>query len=205
MRIPRVALALALALAPPTLAEEIDPEGGARAFVDQTIHEVLGVLKDETLSEEQQRRQIEKIANVRFDFPTVTRLVLARNWKKLSEAEREAFMVEFRRHLSLTYSSSLDEYKNEEVVITRSRLEKNGDVTVRTKIIGASADPIIVDYRLRKRDATWHAIDVITESVSMISNFRTQTREIISEAGPQGLIEKLREKNDSRESKAGAS
>ena len=205
MRIPRVALALALALAPPTLAEEIDPEGEARTFVDQTIHEVLGVLKDETLSEEQQRRQIEKIMNARFDFPTVTRLVLARNWKKLSEAEREAFMVEFRRHLSLTYASSLDEYKNEEVVITRSRLEKNGDVTVRTKIIGASADPIIVDYRLRKRDATWHAIDVITESVSMISNFRTQTREIISEAGPQGLIEKLREKNDSRESKAGAS
>ena len=62
-----------------------------------------------------------------------------------------------------------------------------------------------MDYRLRKRDAAWHAIDVITESVSLISNFRTQTQEIISKAGPQGLIERLREKNDSRESKAGAS
>jgi phospholipid transport system substrate-binding protein len=196
---------LALALIGGTPSEAPDPalaEREAQAVVRETMDAVIAVLKDASLSQKQQRAKTEQVAYARFDFGTISRLVLARNWKRLSEDQRSAFVVEFQRHLSLTYGKTLEGYADEEISIDRSRYEKNGDVTVRTRITGASADPYRVDYRMRGKDDSWHVIDVIIESVSLISSFRTQTREIISDVGTEGLIERLRQKNDEREAES---
>ena len=113
---------------------------------------------------------------------------------------RLTFETEFKRHLSLTYGERLGEFKEETVEIASSRYEKNGDVTVMTKVLGNQSEPFLVDYRLRqhKKTEAWLVIDVIVEDVSMVQNFRTQMQEIISSSGTDSLIEKLREKNNSR-------
>lgn len=197
------ALALLALLWPgPALGQDLDPElaqAEAKATVRMTLDEVVGVLQDESLSPEQKRERTEEVAYKRFDFETISRLVLARNWRRLSAEQRSDFVTEFKRHLSLTYGDTLQEYQDETFTIDRTRFEKRGDVTVRTTIVGASVDPIVVDYRLRKKQDGWYIIDVITESVSLIVNFRSQTKEIINQSGPDGLIESLREKNEKRE------
>ena len=199
------ALALLALLWPgPALGQDLDPEvarAEAKATVRMTLDEVMELLQDESLSPEQKRERTEEIAYKRFDFETISRLVLARNWRRLSEQQRLDFVIEFKRHLSLTYGDTLQEYQDETFTIDRTRFEKRGDVTVRTTIVGASVDPIVVDYRLRKKQDGWYIIDVITESVSLIVNFRSQTKEIINRSGPGGLIESLREKNEKRESR----
>ena len=198
------ALALLALLWPgPALGQDLDPElaqAEAKATVRMTLDEVVGVLQDESLSPEQKRERTEEVAYKRFDFETISRLVLARNWRRLSAEQRSDFVTEFKRHLSLTYGDTLQEYQDETFTVDRTRFEKRGDVTVRTTIVGASVDPIVVDYRLRKKQDGWYIIDVITESVSLIVNFRSQTKEIISQSGPGGLIDRLREKNEKRES-----
>lgn len=196
----RLLLAIGLLLplpagaAPPSDADR----DAAKAAVNATVDSVLAVLHDEAMPEEQKRSAIEDIAYERFDFNTISRLVLARNWRRMTPAQREQFEQEFKRHLSVTYGDNLDSYGDEKVEITDSRAERNGDVTVRSRILG-NGDPIAVDYRLRSRDGSWYVIDVIIEGVSLLSNFRSQTQEIISAEGPDGLIQKLREKNEGRE------
>jgi phospholipid transport system substrate-binding protein len=196
---------LTLPLAAGARAEDLHPDvaqAEARAVMRGTLDAVVEVLKNSSLSPEQKQERTEEIAYARFDFDTITRLVLARNWKRLSEEQRSDFVVEFRRHLSLTYGKTLQSYEDEQISIDGSRFESNGDVTVRTRIVGASADPVHIDYRLRKKEASWSVIDVIIEDVSLILNLRTQTQEIISEIGPGGLIERLRQKNAERESQS---
>jgi phospholipid transport system substrate-binding protein len=171
----------------------------AQNLIQETLDAVITVLKDPSLSSEQEQNQIEQVAFARFDFETISRLVLARNWRRFSEKQRADFLAEFQRHLALTYGETLQNYKDEKIVVDRTRFEKNGDVTVRTKIIGAAADPYLVDYRLRKRNGNWSVIDVIIESVSLVQNFRTQAQEIIADVGPDGLISQLHKKNDSQE------
>ncbi len=198
------ALALLALLWPgPALSHDLDPEvaqAEAKTTVRMTLDEVVEVLQDESLSPEQKRERTEEVAYKRFDFETISRLVLARNWRRLSAEQRSDFVIEFKRHLSLTYGNTLEQYQDETFTIDRTRFEKRGDVTVRTTIVGASVDPLVVDYRLRKKQDGWYIIDVITESVSLIVNFRSQTKEIISQIGPGGLIERLREKNEEHES-----
>ena len=185
---------LAAAAAP---ASDADRDA-AKAAVDATVDSVMAVLNDEALPIEQKRNAIEAIAYERFDFNTISKLVLARNWRRMTPAQREQFEQEFKRHLSVTYGDSLDRYGDETVEITDSRAERNGDVTVRSRIL-SEGDPLAVDYRLRSRNGSWYVIDVIVEGVSLLSNFRSQTQEIISAEGPEGLIQKLREKNEGRE------
>ncbi len=76
-----------------------------------------------------------------------------------------------------------------------ARAENNEDVSVKTKILGGSADGVEIEYRLREDAGQWKVIDVIIEGVSLIANFRSQVQDIIRAEGPDKLIEKLRQKN----------
>ena len=108
---------------------------------------------------------------------------------------REAFVVEFKQHLSASYGRSIDNYAGEQIEVGDVREESNGDATVHTTIVAGDRDGARVDYRLRQRDGSWYVIDVIIEGVSLVRNFRVQIHEIVSSDGVDHLIETLREKN----------
>jgi phospholipid transport system substrate-binding protein len=169
--------------------------------IDRVSKAALEILRNKETSSDEKRTQLEKIVYANVDFPTLSRLVLARNWRRLNDAEHDEFMKEFKRHLSVTYGKNIDNYKNEDVAIIGDREEIRGDHTVQTKILrGGGSQDVQVDYRLRKFDDHWRIIDVIVEGVSMVANFRSQFQEIIANGGPKHLIELLREKNEKGES-----
>ena len=168
---------------------------GPREVIDETANQVLVVLRDKSLEKQQKIHRIEDIAYARFDFDTISRLVLARNWNSLSDSQQREFVKEFKEHLSVTYGRNVDSYSNEKVVIVSDREEARGDWTVKTKIIRSTGDDFQVDYRLRQKDADWKIIDVVIEGVSLIANFRSQFQDIISSGGIDHLITLLREKN----------
>jgi phospholipid transport system substrate-binding protein len=171
------------------------PADEAKAVVSTTLDQVLAVLRDKAKPPEQRRALVEKIAYAHFDFDTISKLVLARNWPKLSAQQQADFVVEFKRHLSGTYWKTLEDYRDQKVEVTGTRQEKKGDVTVRSTIEGERSEPIRLDYRMRPKTGKWMVIDVIIEGVSLVQNFRNQTQEIIGDVGIDGLIGRLREKN----------
>ncbi len=169
-------------------------EGEARDYVQGTVDEVMGVLRDPGMPVEEKKRSIEQLAYERFDFAIISRLVLARNWKKFSETQRADFTEAFKQHLSVTYRDTIDNFTDETITIEGTRLERRGDVTVKS-LVHRSADTVDVNYRMRKTDAGWRGIDVIIENVSLVQNFRAQAQEIVSNHGPDGLIQRLRDKH----------
>jgi len=170
-------------------------DDAAAAVVEQTTSSVIAVLVNQKLSTEEKRKQVEDVALQRIDFETLSKLVLARNWTKFSDPQRDEFMTLFKNHLSMTYGRNVESYKNEKVQITGSRPENGGDTTVKTKIVRGGGDDILVDYRLRQRDGTWKIIDVVIEGVSLVSNFRSQFQDVVASGGPEHLLALLREKN----------
>jgi len=173
-----------------------------RDVVVGTTDAVIAVLKDSALPSEVKRERIETIVYANVDFDTLSKLVLARNWKKLTPEQQAEFQSEFKRHLSVTYSRNIDNYRNEGVKVVGEREEARGDRTVLTKVVrgdGGSAD-IVVDYRLRQAGSEWKIIDVIVEGVSLVANFRSQFQDIIGSGNPDKLIALLREKNAKGES-----
>lgn len=190
-----LAATLSLATTPATGSD------GPTQVVRATTSQVLAVLRNENLAREQKQQKIEAIVYAKVDFLTLSRLVLARNWKRLSPQQQKEFMDEFKRHLSITYGDNVDKYRNEDVEITGDREEARGDWTVMTKVVGGSGgSDFLVNYRLRQKNGQWWIIDIIVEGVSMVSNFRSQFQEIMANGGPERLLHLLKEKNAAHQS-----
>jgi phospholipid transport system substrate-binding protein len=167
----------------------------AKALIQDTVVQVLDVLRDKSRTVAQRRLEIEKIAHGCFDFRTMARLVLARDWKKLDSAKRDEFVDQFTTYLANDYGSRIERYQQEEVKVLGEQSKPRGDVEVRTKIVGGESDGAIVDYRMRNGKDGWRIIDVVIEGISLVANFRDQFREVIARGGPEALLQKLREKN----------
>jgi len=168
------------------------------------VDEVLAILRNGSLDSSERIHRIDAIARKRFDWETMSRLVLRRAWKKFDAGQRQAFLEAFRDYLAANYGHRLDRYDQQDVKILGARVEPRGDVTVKTRIIGGSADDVEMDYRMRERNGEWRVIDVKIEGVSLISNFRAQFSEVLSHGGPDEVLRRLREKTAemARESRA---
>lgn len=191
-----MAAALTLGLSAVTPAATAASAPGPREVVQTVIDQGIGILKRDDLSVAAKREQLEAMVEQYFDFETLSKLVLAQNWRKLSREQRAAFTEVFKTHLSLTYSKNIAEYNNESAVIIGEQEEARGDRTVKSKIVRPSAEDVFVHYRLRQRDGTWMMIDVVIEGVSLVSNWRAQFREVLGNKSPERLIELLEEKNE---------
>ena len=170
-------------------------EARAHAVIEKTVEEVLDVLADKSASSEERLHSIEAIVYGRFDLHAMSRLVLARNWKRFSKQQQTEYVSQFKTYLSNNYGSRIERYDQEKVEILGARDEPRGDVTVRTRIVGGQFSGALVDYRLRNTAGEWRVIDVVIEGISMVSNFRDQFKAVVSSGGPELLLKKLKEKN----------
>jgi phospholipid transport system substrate-binding protein len=199
LRLARIATAVLVAavncLAVPGVRAAAESEVGARAVIAETVEEVLAVLRDKSVPTEDRIRSIEEIVYGRFDLYVMSRLVLARNWKRFSEEQKAEYVEEFKRYLTNSYGSRIERYDQQRVEIIGEREEPRGDVVVQTKVVGGEFDGALIDYRLRNQTGDWRVIDVVIEGISMVSNYRDQFKSIVSSGGPDLLLEKLREKN----------
>ncbi len=186
--------ALALPLSPAHAADPDPATNDARVAVKSLVDRVLAELAREGIEDDVKIKALEKIVFGDFDFGTISRLVLARNFKKFDDAQKQEFEDQFKVYLSRSYGKRLLRYANEKVEFKSARVEKRGDVTVMTMIIGGAADGIDMNYRMRNRSDRWKVIDVVIEGISLISNFRTQFKDIINRDGPEGLLARLRDK-----------
>ena len=182
-----------LLFAGPSLAA---PADDARAAMQGTIDDVLKVLREPGKDEAARRSEIEAVARARFDFTTMSKLVLKRDWKRFSAPEQKDFVAEFTEYLAASYGTRIARYANEQVVTRGARAEANNDVTVQTAIKGGQFDGATVDYRMRLLAGKWQVIDVVIEGISLVSNFRSQFADVIAKGGPQELLKRIKAKND---------
>jgi len=164
--------------------------------VREALDEALAVLRDDSLDSGERRRALEAIAFEQFDFQVMSKLVLARGWRRFDAAQRERFIREFQRELSRNYGGRLERYSREQVEIERVREEPRGDVSVLTRVVGGGFDGASIHFRLRRRQERWLGIDVVIEGVSLVSSYRSQFKELLSSGGPDGVIETLAERNE---------
>lgn len=177
----------------------------AREFVTTTIDAVTKVLKDRTRSAHDRRMAIQELVDRWLDAETISKLALAKNWKAFDEAQQKDFVLQFRRHLVLTYYRNVDRYSFDRIEVYDARDEKakQGDWTVRTKVIAPAQDDVLIDVRVRPTadGSDWKVIDLFIEGVSLVTNFRSQFQEVLSNGKPEQLLQSLREKNEATEQK----
>jgi phospholipid transport system substrate-binding protein len=163
------------------------------------VDRVIKVLKDPALKgadkEQQRKRELRKAVSGILDFREMAKRSLSRQWRKLTEKQKEEFVELFRGLLERTYLKKIEAYQNEEIRYKGQRLRGKYAI-VKTIVVTSKQTEIPVDYKLIKKGDGWIVYDVIIEGVSLVNNYRRQFKSIIRRSSYEGLVKILREKNE---------
>jgi phospholipid transport system substrate-binding protein len=170
--------------------------------VDAATQEMLTALRQNQDELKQHPERIydlvAEIALPKFDFETMSRLVLGQHWRSASPEQRSAFVTEFRNLLVRTYATALLEYKGQDIRYLPERPSSRPDqATVRTELIQPGSTPISIDYALVERDGVWKVYDLAIDRISLVTNYRGSFNAEIRQHGLDGLITRLAERNRS--------
>jgi phospholipid transport system substrate-binding protein len=172
----------------------------ADELVKQTADDVLAVVKNDKDIQAGNQQKIFALAEEKimpnFDFDRVCRMVLGKNWKSATPEQQAAFQKEFRSLLLRTYATALGKYKDQVIEYRPLRAEPGAkNVSVKTQILQPGGQPIAVDYSLVKVESGWKVYDIVIESVSLVTNYRSQFSNEIRQNGIDSLNKKLADKN----------
>lgn len=179
---------------------KISPEQAIESAVQQLLDEFTNrraELKDDKSA---LYAMVDKYTRPVFDFEKISKLVLAKNWKQASDAQRQAFSDEFRTLLIRTYATALFQYTGEETMEFKSSKirERKGimSATVESEVtlIEGPGIPVIYSMILDKNNI-WKVYNMTIAGVNMVTSYRETYGASIRNFGLDGLIESMRETN----------
>ena len=190
---------MALCLATTALADE-NPE----LIIESTVQNLLDsfTAQKEELADDKQKlfKLVDDIALPLFDFQRISKLVLAKNWKKANDTQRDEFGEEFKKLLIGTYATALFQYTgNEKMVFKNTKIsEKKGRkfATVESEVTLSSGPGIPVNYSMMlSKDGDWKIYNMNIAGLNMVTSYRKTYAAAISAQGIDGLIQSMRETN----------
>jgi len=201
-----VIVLVAAFLAAPALAEP----GPAEVIqeVSTLMLEAINDRRDELEGDaEELQRIVDEILLPRFDLRYSGGLVMGKYWRKANEEQRDRFILALYQSLVRTYSSSLLDYKGDELdVLPVTDDLSEGKVVVETRVMLDTGVITPVNYRMRRgKDGSWKAYDVIIEGISYVTNYRKQYSSEFRSKGIDLVIEELESKGSTVEKATTAS
>ena len=171
--------------------------GKADEQLKGSIDKIIDILKDPAFkapgAKTERRNKIFKAVEERFDFSEMAKRSAGEFWNKLSDAEQKQFEVRFANLLENAYINKVEKYTDEKVNFSPGKPKGEKHYVVRTEII-SSGRSIPIEYSLYDSRGQWLVYDVNIEGVSLVTNYRSQFREILRKDGFKGLMSILDEK-----------
>ena len=165
--------------------------------VKTQVNKVLDVLRDSSLKGEAgkkvKREKIRNISDNMFDYTELSKRTLGQNWIKLNAGQQTEFLGLYKKLLEDAYADKIIAYTDEKVVFGKETTLSEKTAEVQTTIITKKAD-IPIHYRVIQKGSDWKVYDVVIEGVSLVSNYRNQFKEILSNKTPDALLDTLRKK-----------
>ncbi|MET0683166.1 MAG: ABC transporter substrate-binding protein [Casimicrobiaceae bacterium] len=198
--VPRRALVLILVAALCSAAPSARAQEAPDAIVKRVATDVIASIRSDPAIQAGNEARIRDVLEAKllpnFDFARMTALAMGKNWRSATPEQQKRVTDEFRALLVRTYSSSLNNYRNETIDYKPLRMNPGDtEVTVRTLVQRASGAPIQIDYSMEKKADGWKCYDVIVGGVSLVTNYRDEFNDQVKNGGVDGLIKTLADRN----------
>ena len=166
--------------------------------VEAGVNKVLKTLSDPAFKAQSKDQKITAISTEIesvFDFEELSKRTLGREWKNFSAEQQTEFVKLFKELLQGVYADRLLAYSDQKVIYDKEIMIKEGQAEVQSYLQTSDGTKIPLFYRMTDKSGSWKVYDMVIEGVSMVKNYRTQFREILSNGSPDKLLEVLREKS----------
>ena len=175
-------------------------ERSAQTVIQQATERLYAAIQHDcetgTLRPENLFPQVDAILLPHADFQRMSRLVMGKHWKRLSDSQRQQFIQEFKALLVRTYAMAIHSLSPEDIRYLPERNSGAPDKTmVRTEVRPEGMPVIPVHYSMYRKNGRWLVYDVRIEGISLITNYRSTFSAGIKATGVAGLIAMLKQKN----------
>ncbi len=172
----------------------------AQQVVEGTAQQMLATLKANRDALRQDPKRIyplvERIAVPRFDFETIARWVLGKNWRAASPEQQGRFTAEFRALLVRTYGNALLQYSDETIrFLPAGPPSADNEVLVRSEFQPRSGPAVPINYSVHQKGGQWLVYDVSVDGISLVANYRSTFAERFRQGGMDAVIGSITELN----------
>ena len=195
-------------MAGPVMAVAEEPLQAIKVPIEKTIVILEDPQYKDPDKQDDQREKIWKIIQEIFDFNLIAKRTLGRyHWRNsLSQQQQKEFTNVFAEFLANNYLIRIQgTYDDINVKYVGQEINASKPIAkVKTKLIRKNGD-VPIDYSMRLRNGTWKIYDVFVEGVSLVQNYQTQIKGILSKESPAQLIDQLKAKVEEQRKQSAAS
>lgn len=131
-----------------------------------------------------------------LDYQSLAQESLGSEWAARTDAEKAEFSELLKQLVRKSYERNLRKTLEFDIEYVAEKAKGDAMVVV-TKAVSKTdkrAEPIEIEYKLAKRDGVWRVQDIVTDSVSLVSSYRSQFTKIVKKDGFPALIKKMKDK-----------
>jgi phospholipid transport system substrate-binding protein len=173
------------------------PSGSSPMEVLKSANDkIAGILKKK-IPEAKQDDKIRKVVNKLLDFKLLTKAAMGKHWKDLSTEQQDEFVELLTELIQRNYIKQVHQRKDEKWVVSYDSEEideKKAKVITTVVAEDRHDEETEVVYKMKKKGPKWVVVDILTDDVSLVRNYRSQFNKIIEKDGVEKLLEKMRKK-----------
>ena len=136
--------------------------------------------------------QLRPAIRAAFDFGTLSRLVLRRDWGQLSDRQQADFIAALEALTVSTHADRFGARPPQFGPLTVTDLPR-GRAQVRSALSRSTAPPVSVDYIVHDTGTGWRIINVVAAGVSDAALRSSQYSRVIEQEGFDALLERMRQ------------
>jgi phospholipid transport system substrate-binding protein len=166
----------------------------AQSFLKTRQGAVTRIL--EKTPKDQQGDELSKAIGDLLDYDELSKRALSDHWSTRSEAERQEFVSLLKQLVERNYRKNLRSTRGYEVRQVGSEKTPEGTV-IKTSAKSKTKKrqpPIEIAYTLWQPSGSWRVVDITTDGVSMVRNYRSQFNRIIRKDGWDALIKRMKDR-----------
>lgn len=154
-----------------------------------------------TMSFAERYAKLEPTISKIFDTPLISKVILSRYWKDLTQEQQANFIDLFNRQSIATYASRFDSFDDEIFKINTVEQLKKGRLLVRSEIQSNNGSSTNLDYLMQKNNGNWYIISVIADGVNDLSLKRAEYSTVIKKNGYENLVKDIEKKVEEMENR----
>lgn len=169
----------------------------ARAVVDKFQTQLIAVMKDSKNMDFAGRyNKMYDIVGSSHDLTKIARIVVGKEWEKLTEEQQKKLVDVFSRLSVSSYAHNFKDYSGEAFTIDSQEETSRGGVVVYAHLSIPKEKDVKFEYHLKETDKSWRIINIVANGVSDLALKRSEYTSILQREGFDALIAKINEKID---------
>ncbi len=170
----------------------------AKQVVETFQSKLLKVMRQgKALGFQGRYKKLEQAINKSHDLTKITRVVIGREWVKLSEEQQQKLVAVFTALSIAAYADNFKEFSGESFKFDSEEETTRGGVIVHTYLQIPDDKAVKFDYMLKKKGESWRIINIIANGVSDLALKRSEYTSILKKDGFDALIIKINKKIES--------